>query len=91
MLHTTLPSISNHHRALQGKQQVAKRDVPTLASQRTAEDNLWLALAGLTLAGRIHLLVSTHEQLLLSLMMVCDMSCTYCMSQQMSNSEAVCS
>ena len=69
------PSISNDHRAMQGKQQVAKRDLPTLASQRTAEDNLWLALAGLTLAGRIQLLVSACVQLLLNLMILRDVNC----------------
>lgn len=55
---------------MQGKTKLAKRDVPALVSQRTAEDNLWLALAGLTLAGRIQLLVSIDAQLLLSLVQI---------------------
>ncbi len=43
---------------MQGAEPLAKQEIPNSVKQRTAEDNLWLALSSLVADKRLQLLVT---------------------------------
>ncbi|KAL0039084.1 hypothetical protein WJX77_007371 [Trebouxia sp. C0004] len=55
--HLTLAVSKREAALLKAEHQLAKRELPDLVKQRTAEDNLWLALASLTADKRLQLQV----------------------------------